>query len=58
MGRKGTTTLANVVTCIGCDVTLKNALVAFSDAKWEKLNGKPLCRECAIKVARLVIDEY
>ncbi|MBI4029358.1 MAG: hypothetical protein HY376_03250 [Candidatus Blackburnbacteria bacterium] len=50
--------MTNPVTCIGCGATLKNKLVAFSDAKWEKLKGKPLCRECAYEVARLVLDEY
>lgn len=50
--------MTDSVTCIGCGKTLKNKLVAFTDAKWEKLNDKPLCRECAYEVAKTVIEQY
>jgi hypothetical protein len=50
--------VTNPVTCCVCGDTLKNELVAFSDAKWYRIKDKAICRDCVKEIAEIVISEY
>lgn len=44
-------------TCAVCEDELKNKLHVL-DAQWERISEKHICRECARKIAQMVVDDY
>lgn len=43
--------------CVICEDKVRRD-IALMDAKWECINDKYLCRECAKKIAQKVLEEY
>lgn len=45
------------IQCAICGENIRKD-IALLDAKWESIKDKYLCRECAKKIAQLVLDNY